>query len=93
MTKHVLVSVKDSAAQTFGPPFMVPHPGVAVRGFQNEVNRPDEKNPTFTNPEHFELYVIGYFDDETGLLTHVVKEGVFMPELLINGLNAKRTVN
>lgn len=93
MTKHVVVTVFDSAARTFGPPMLVSHPGLSIRQFTNEVNRADEKNPLFTNSEDFELYQVALFDDETCRFDPFMKDGVPTPELLITGKNVKRTVN
>lgn len=87
MTKHVLVSIRDRAAETFGFPYCVPHAGVAMRTFINEVNRIDERNALNTNPEDFELYHLGLFDDATGQV-----EMFQRPELQAVGKDVKRTV-
>lgn len=91
--KFFAVCVKDLAADTFGAPFTVPRPEVALRQFANEVNRVDEKNPMFTNPEHFELYQVGMFDDETAFFVAECHEGTMRPKLLARAQELKRVVN
>lgn len=91
--KHVMVSLKDAAAQTYGPPNAVPSPGVALRSFENEVNRADEKNALYTNPSDFELYAIGEFDDETGLFRPYMHEGAPRPNLIARAMDVRRAGN
>lgn len=64
--RHIVVSVRDRAADTFGRPFFVSAVGAAVRSFVDEVNRADKDNPLFAHPEDFDLYEIGHFDDDSG---------------------------
>ena len=42
--KMIVVSIKDRAADAYGRPFYVPSVGVAIRSFQDEVNRAAEDN-------------------------------------------------
>lgn len=91
--KFVAISVKDLAAGTFGPPFFVPNAGVGMRSFANEVNRVDEKNAMFTNPGDFELYQLGTFDDELGLLSREERDGVPSPKMLARASEVKRVMN
>lgn len=93
MPKFIAVSVKDSAAATFGPPFFVPNAAVAVRSFANEVNRMEDKNPLFTNPEHFELYQLGSWDDETGFYYPEMVDNNQCPKLLARAQDHKRVIN
>lgn len=62
-----VVSVKDRAADVFNRPFFVPHRNVAVRDFTDEVNRSAADNPLNKHPDDFDLYVLGTFDDNTGV--------------------------
>lgn len=64
MKLHV-IALRDSAADAFGRPDFVPSIGAQLRGFADEVNRPDEKNMLYKHPEHFELFHLGYYDDAT----------------------------
>ncbi|AXH77395.1 MAG: nonstructural protein [Microviridae sp.] len=66
--RHFVVSVRDSAADVYNRPFFVPHRNVAVRDFTDEVNREDPTNPLNKHPGDFDLYLLGEFDDNTGLI-------------------------
>lgn len=93
MAKFFAVSVRDGAAQTFGTPFCVPRIEVAERQFFNEVNRVAENNPMFTNAADFDLFLIGSYDDELGLMSPELVEGSPRPRLVVRGADAKRVVN
>lgn len=67
--KMIVVSIKDRAADAFGRPFYVPSVGVAIRSFQDEVNRAAEDNQMYQHPDDFDLYDLGSFDDNTGSFT------------------------
>jgi hypothetical protein len=62
---HFVVSVKDRAAEVFNRPFFVPHRGVAVRDFTDEVNRSASDNALNRHSDDFDLYLLGEFDDAT----------------------------
>lgn len=64
-----VVSVKDRAAEVFNRPFFVPHRNVAVRDFTDEVNRAASDNQLNKHPDDFDLYLLGTFDDNTGIFT------------------------
>lgn len=56
--------VYDSAVESFGQPFFVPHVGAATRSFADEVNRQDSE--IGKHPQDYELYFVGEFDQVTG---------------------------
>lgn len=64
----LVVSVRDRAADAFGRPFFVHTLGLAIRSFQDEVNRKAADNPMCAHPEDYDLYHLGAFDDSTGQL-------------------------
>ncbi len=64
--KMVMVSIKDTAADAFGRPAFVASEGVAVRQFQDEVNRSSDDNQLYKHPDDFHLYYLGLFDDNSG---------------------------
>ena len=64
--KMIIVSIKDTAADAFGRPAFVATEGVALRQFQDEVNRASEDNQLYRHPADFHLYYLGLFDDVTG---------------------------
>ena len=80
----IVCSIKDRAADAYGRPFFVPAVGIAIRGFQDEVNRQDKDNQVFQHPDDSDLYELGFFDDSTGLF-----DTLDQPKLLMLGKQAK----
>lgn len=64
--KMVIVSILDTAAGAYGRPAFVASEGVAVRQFQDEVNRAHDDNQLYKHPDDFQLFYLGVFDDNTG---------------------------
>lgn len=62
----LIISIKDTAADAFGRPVYVATEGVAIRQFQDEVNRASEDNQIYRHPDDFHLYALGSFDDVSG---------------------------
>lgn len=65
----VIVAVKDTAARVFGTPFVVQAAAQAVRSLRDEVNNKDSTSDVNRHPSDFELYEIGYFNDDDGVIT------------------------
>jgi hypothetical protein len=65
---QIICAVKDRAADAFGRPLFVPSVGLAIRSFSDEVNRSDSENQMFNHSDDFDLYEIGSFDDNTGII-------------------------
>lgn len=60
-------AVRDSAATAFLPPFVLPQEGQALRSFRQAINDPEHQwNKA---PEDFNLHSLGFYDDETGIIT------------------------
>mgnify|MGYP000079043217 CR=1 FL=1 len=57
-----MYSVRDSKAEAFMVPFTMHNDGVAIRAFADMVR--DENHAFSKNPEDYDLYYIGEFDDE-----------------------------
>jgi len=64
--KRAVCAVFDSAINSYGQPFFVPHVGSALRSFVDEVNRKAPDNQLSGHPEDFALFHLADFDDETG---------------------------
>jgi hypothetical protein len=64
--KMIIVSIKDTAADAFGRPAFVATEGVALRQFQDEVNRASDDNQLYKHSHDFHLYLLGTFDDVSG---------------------------
>lgn len=65
--KLVAVSVYDTVAQFFSPPFFVKTVGEAERSFVDACN--DHRVALSAHPEDYKLMRIGSFDDSEGVLT------------------------
>lgn len=82
--KMIVVSIKDRAADAFGRPACVAAEGVAIRQFQDEVNRASEDNQLYLHPDDFDMYMLGTFDDNTGKF-----ELMEIPKVLALGKSVK----
>ncbi len=80
MTTFAIVSVRDTVAETYGRPFMASNIPSAIRSLSHEINSPDAGS-LHSNPGDFELYSLGEFDDQTGLIT------VYEPRLVCKALD------
>lgn len=61
-----VLAVKDRAANAFMQPFFAPTEAMAVRSFREEVGKAE--SPFHKNPEDFDLYWLGTFDDGKGAI-------------------------
>jgi hypothetical protein len=82
--KMLVCTIRDRAAEAYGRPFFLPATGVAIRSFQDEVNRNAADNQVFQHPDDFDLYELGTFDDFSG--TFELHE---QPKLLALGKQVK----
>lgn len=65
--RYKMFSVRDRAADMFGRPFFANTTGAAVRSFTDEIN--NAQSELAKHPEDYDLYEIGYFEDEFGTVT------------------------
>lgn len=84
MSKKTIFSVLDVAATVYGTLFTANHVGEAVRAFTDQVNRADDANFLNKYPEHFALYEIGSFDDNSGVI-----ESLSQPRLIVQASSVK----
>lgn len=61
-----MYSVRDAKAEIYNAPFYKRSHGEAERDFKNAIT--DDKNPNAKYPEDFDLYFLGDYDDQTGLV-------------------------
>lgn len=83
--KMEIVAVRDRATEAYAQPIFVPALGVAIRSFQDEVNREDPNNNLNLHPEDFALFHLGTYDDNTGLF-----DTLEAPVGLLTGSQAKK---
>lgn len=72
--KHAVFSVRDTCVGSFLLPMFFQNNAGAVRALGDAVNRPDKDNNFHQHPEHYQLYRVGDFDDESGSITPMVPE-------------------
>lgn len=66
--KLIAVAIRDRAMNAYLRPFFVPSVGLAIRSFSDEINRKAEDNTMYHHPDDYDLYELGTFDEELGLL-------------------------
>jgi len=65
--KYKVFVVFDRAGDVYGQPMFAGSAGIALRGFADEINRADEKNPFYMHPDDFDLFELGTYDDATAV--------------------------
>lgn len=70
--KHACFSIRDTCVGSFGIPMFFQNSAAAVRALGDVVNRPEKDNGYYQHPEHYQLYEIGSFDDESGSFEPIV---------------------
>ncbi len=85
--RRSLYCVRDSAMAAVHAPFMAPSDGVAMRSFRDECTRKREGNMMAEHPEDFELYCVGEYEEDTGVL--IPSE----PRMLLRGKDCVSLVN
>lgn len=71
--KYYIVSVKDTAIDTFEAPFFVRSNGEAIRGFSDAVS--DAQSPISKHPSDYLLFGLGSFDSDSGVFdTHAPQQ-------------------
>lgn len=81
--KVIICSVRDSAIESFANPFCIATRASAVRSFGDAVNRGGADSTLVAHPEHFALYEVGSFDDQTGEIVGC------SPVMIISALDLK----
>lgn len=66
MAVRKIVAIRDRAVDAFGQPIFVVALGQGIRSFMDEMN--NKESSLAAHPEDYDLYHIGEFDEDTGLL-------------------------
>lgn len=82
--KLKIFSIRDAKAMYFNTPYFQKTHGEAERNFQSLVN--DEKSTIFQYPDDFDLYYLGEYDDNTGVL-----ESLDTPQHVQKAVNLLKT--
>ena len=80
----------DRVAENWGNPFVAPHAGIAIRGFTDAIIHPQGPSDISNHPDDFDLFQVGEFDAETGVL--IPDPDPLKRKPLIQGAQVKRSV-
>lgn len=64
----IICTVYDSKAEAYLRPFFAQSKGAAIRSLTDTVNSQDDGNMVAMHPEDYSLFVVGSWDENTGLL-------------------------
>lgn len=68
MMRFVIVAIYDRAVGAYSRPAFLRSEGEAIRVFSDEVNKPpSDVSPMGSHPEHFSLWFMGHWFDDSGL--------------------------
>ena len=70
--RHACFSIRDTCVGVFGMPMFFQNSAGAVRALGDVVNRSSEDNNYYQHPEHYQLFEIGVFDDDSGSFEPIV---------------------
>lgn len=84
MAEQLMVAIRDAKAEVFSRPMFYVSRGVAMRDFADAVNGNPEESAYAKHPEDFGLFVVGSFDDNSGMLVPVMQ-----PQMLCTALELK----
>ena len=70
--KHAAFAVRDTCVGSFLMPWFFQNTAGAVRALGDAVNKPGDDNAFFNHPEHYQLYEVGSYDDESGTFEPMV---------------------
>lgn len=86
MAVLIVVAVHDRALDGFMRPFFVPSVGMAIRSFQDEVNRKSGNDAMISmHPEDYDLYQLGSWDEDNGVFTNECKQIAMGKQCVIKG--------
>lgn len=73
---YKVFSIHDNRTNEWAPPFFQSSNVHAIRSFTQAVRNPDPNNMLSNYPNDFDLYFIGTWDSESGILTTAIHEKV-----------------
>lgn len=65
---RVVCVVQDRKSELFAAPMLFVNEADAVRNFADAVNREDAQSMLYLHPDDYDLFRIGTFDDQDGIL-------------------------
>lgn len=61
-------AIKDNLAEAYMTPVLFDNDNLAIRWFTGVVNSKEQNEVIYNNPEDFELWKLGEFDNQTGTI-------------------------
>ena len=86
--KYKLVAIRDNKANMFWQPQVQTNYDTAKRDFAIMINSSEARSVTGFAPGDFDLYCVGVFDSESGVI-----EPAKVPEFLVNGRSVLEVKN
>lgn len=82
--KLIIFSIRDRAADVFAQPFYQTSVGQAVRSFGDAINSGDKNSNLCLHPDDFDLYELGFFNDEDASFeVHAPKQVAIGKDMMI----------
>jgi len=78
---YKIYAISDSKMEAFNRPFVLPADGAAIRAFQDEINNKDSE--LSKHPKDYDLYCVGLWDEETGIISECKTKLIAAGESLI----------
>jgi predicted RecB family nuclease len=63
-----IYAIHDNKSKTFNTPFFQHTDTHALRAFKAEVNRQHDQNMIYLYPEEFDLFLLGTFNEDDGII-------------------------
>lgn len=82
--KLYILAVYDAQVGAYSTPFFQVSVNHAIRSFINEAKRQASDNPMYTNPQDFNLYLLGEIETNTGKISPILPQEVASAIQLIN---------
>lgn len=72
--KNQYYAIKDNVSELFMTPVLFQNENVAKRWFKDVINNESQNETIFNNPQDFELWKLGIYDNETGVIESFVQK-------------------
>ena len=76
----IIFAVRDVATASYDKPMFMVSEGQMIRAFSDEVNRADKDNVLYRHPNDYEVFRVGLYDTDTGII-----EPVAVPVAVVSG--------
>lgn len=80
--KNQYYAIYDNVSELYGIPVLFQNEKMATRWFKDVINDPKGNETIFNNPNDFELWKLGTFDNSTGAIEPMISK-------IVNGTSVK----